>query len=39
MARQLVFANIDEMIEYIMEREYLMDTLSDLIDHELYGDD
>ncbi len=39
MARQLVFADESEMIEFTMKREYLMETLYDMIDAEFYGDE
>ena len=39
MARQLVFENESEMIAWIMEREYLMETLYDMIESEFYGDE
>jgi len=39
MARQLVFENESEMIAWIMEREYLMETLYEMIDSEFYGDE
>jgi len=39
MTRELVFKNVDEMIDWIMERDALMETLADLIDVAFYGDD
>ncbi len=39
MARQLVFADEGEMMEFIMQREYLMETLYDMIDTKFYGDE
>jgi hypothetical protein len=37
--KPLTFANLDEMIDFIMASEALMTTLFDLIDEEFYGDD
>lgn len=31
--------NESELIEYVMERPYLMETLYDLIEEEFYGED
>jgi hypothetical protein len=39
MTRELVFKNVDEMIDWIMEREYLMELLADRIDVAFYGED
>jgi len=39
MASELVFKNVDEMIDWIMEREDLMETLADAIDVAFYGED
>ena len=36
---KLIFDNEDEMIEYIMKKEYLMDTLQEMIDEAFYGSD